>query len=188
MGRIGLAFRSFFGVLLNQQTASKVGAALAGETVNLPAPAAIETPAPAAPAPPKPKPAPTKPVRSDAFTLLETLQREARFLDFIQESLDAYDDAQVGAAVREVHRGTASVLQRLFSLQGVVDQPEGSQYEVTADTAAAQIRLVGNVSNQRPLTGELVHAGWRATKCDLPAWTGTTMHTHILAPAEVEVR
>ena len=45
-----------------------------------------------------------KPARSEAIALLETLQREARLVDFIKEPIDVYADAQVGAAVREIHR------------------------------------------------------------------------------------
>ncbi|MCD4755860.1 MAG: DUF2760 domain-containing protein, partial [Deltaproteobacteria bacterium] len=36
---------------------------------------------------------------------LGLLQREGRLIDFLQEDIEPYDDAQIGAAVREVHRG-----------------------------------------------------------------------------------
>ncbi|MCA9088549.1 MAG: DUF2760 domain-containing protein [Planctomycetaceae bacterium] len=183
MGRIGLAFRSFFGVLFQRETAERVGQAMSGAVPRL------EQQEPAVPvkaaAPPKSKP---KPKRSDALTLLEALQREARFIDFIQESLDGYDDAQVGAAVREVHRGTRSLLNRFFELKAVVPQEEGSMFEVTAEEETARVRLIGNVPESRPVKGELVHAGWQATQCELPQWTGAEASMLIIAPAEVEVR
>ncbi len=181
MGRIGLAFRSFFGVLFQRETAERVGQAMAGTVPRLEQQEPVVPVKPAAPPKPKPK-------RSDALTLLEALQREARFIDFIQESLDAYDDAQVGAAVREVHRGTRSLLNRFFELKSVVSQEEGTMFEVTADAETARVRLIGNVPESRPVKGELVHAGWQATQCELPQWTGVDASMLIIAPAEVEVR
>jgi hypothetical protein len=53
---------------------------------------------------------------------LAALQREARLVDFVQEPIAAYSDAQIGAAVRDVHRGCAEVIERLFSLKPVVLQ------------------------------------------------------------------
>ena len=65
--------------------------------------------------------------RSDAITLLATLQREARFVDIVSEPLDGYSDAQIGAAARDVLRESGKVLNRLFSLKRVVDAEEGKQ-------------------------------------------------------------
>ena len=78
----------------------------------------------------EPKPVtkqPPKAARSEAITLLATLQREARFVDFIKEPLDGYSDAQIGAAVRDVHRDCGKVLDRLFAIRSLVDQEEGSR-------------------------------------------------------------
>ena len=58
---------------------------------------------------------PKPPARSEAITLLAALQREARFVDFIQESLAGYTDAQIGAAARDVHRDCGTVLKRMFA-------------------------------------------------------------------------
>ena len=54
---------------------------------------------------PEPKPAaapakPQPPARSDAISLIAALQREARLLDIVTESLDGYTDAQIGAAAK----------------------------------------------------------------------------------------
>src|SRR5690242_3139956 len=69
-------------------------------------------------APVKPEPAaPLVSKRSDALSLLAVLQREARLVDFLMESIGGYSDAQIGAAVRDVHRGSAAVLQRVFNIQ-----------------------------------------------------------------------
>ncbi|MEZ5943990.1 MAG: DUF2760 domain-containing protein [Planctomycetaceae bacterium] len=182
MGRIGLAFQTFFGILFSQEVADRIAGVSSSPAIE-----AQEAPKPAAPEPP-PKPvAPPKPVRSDALTLLEVMQREARFLDFIQESLDDYDDAQVGAAVREIHHGCHDVLGRLFELRPVLDLEEGQSFEVTENISAARVRLSGRVRDERPLAGEVMHSGWMASKCELPSWTGSKEDSLVIAPAEVEV-
>src|SRR5436190_8646559 len=124
MRRIWLAIRLFFGALFNAQVAEKAEWLLRLGTKPAPLspkkPEKPEKPAANAPAEPKPtpalpKPSAPKPARSEALTLLAALQREARFVDFIQEPLDDYADDQVGAAVRDVHRQCRQVLERLFA-------------------------------------------------------------------------
>jgi hypothetical protein len=150
--------------------------------------AAPEPEAIPAPAEKKPSPPPTASGRNDALTLLATLQREARFVDFLMEPLDGYSDAQVGAAVRDVHRDSRSVLDRLFAVRAVVDNAEGTTVEVGDDVATGRIRLTGSAADQQPAKGTLMHHGWEATRCELPKWTGSPAAAHVLAPAEVEVR
>jgi hypothetical protein len=176
MGRLILAFKLFFKVLFDQ--------ALADRAAGLFAPLATETV--------KPAPVTTTPVkpvstRSDALTLLAVLQREARLIDFIKEEIAAYDDAQIGAAVRDVHRDAAAVLERLFSLRPLLEQTEGSEIALPANPDASRLKLVGNLGAQTPPRGRLQHAGWQATKSDLPQFTGSAEAAKIIAPAEVEV-
>jgi len=176
-----LAIRAFFTVLFSGEKAQRVSAAL------LPPPEVEPSaPAPARPAP-KPAPKPVAPARSEALDLLAALQREARFVDFIQEPLAAYSDAQVGAAARQVHRDCSAVLDRLFALRAVLDQEEGSPVEVPAGFDAGRFRVTGNVTGQAPYQGRLVHHGWLATQCHLPAWSGSAESARIVAPAEVEL-
>ena len=133
-----------------------------------------------------PKPTrPVAPVRSEALTLLEVLQREARLIDFLREDLSGYDDAQIGAAVRDVHRDSAKVLERLFALQPVIAQEEGTTIDV-ANEPPGRTRLVGNV-REGATQGTLVHAGWQATRVALPKWSGGKEAERVVAPAEVEV-
>jgi hypothetical protein len=139
------------------------------------------------PAPTTPRPKPASASRSDALTLLATLQREARFLDFVQESLDGFGDAQIGAAARDVHRDCGRVLQRMFEIQPLLDEPEGTTVDVPAGFDAARYHLTGNVTGQPPFQGQLAHHGWRATRCDLPTWAGKPQTALLLAPAEVEL-
>ena len=180
--RLLLAFRAFLGTLFAAQTAARVHAAL--EHRGLPAP---EKPA-EKPPPPPPKPEPVrKPLRSDAITLLAALQLEARFVDLVQESLDDYPDEQVGAAARDVLRDCRAVLQRLFGLQAVLAQEEGAAVAVPEGFDPGRWRLTGNIVGRPPFRGRLVHHGWEATRCDLPAWTGSEQAAHVIAPAEVEL-
>lgn len=180
MGKLGLAFKVFFRVFSDAAFAEQAQSWLRGEGKP-----AVAAPAPQ-PAEAQPKPA-KKPQRSEALTLLAALQREARFVDFIQEPIAAYSDAQIGAAVRDVHRECGKVLGRLFELQKVVNDEEGAAVEVPTGFDAARFRLTGAVSGSPPYRGKLCHHGWEAAKCELPAWTGSEESARIVAPAEVEV-
>ena len=141
------------------------------------------------PAQPAPAPA-AKPEsrRSDALSLLAVLQREARFVDFVMEPITGYTDAQIGAAARDVHRGCAAALQRAFAVQPLRTEAEGAAVQVPTGFDPAQFKLTGNVAGQPPFRGALAHHGWKATKVELPAWTGTEAAAQIIAPAEVELK
>lgn len=148
-----------------------------------------EAPAPpSTPAPPPKQPPPKSPVRSEAITLLATLQREARFVDFVQESLVGYSDAQIGAVVRDVHRDCGAVLNRLFALRPAVEKDEGMDVEIVSGFDPHRWRLTGNVAGEPPFHGRLVHPGWEATICELPTWSGAAAAARIIAPAEVELK
>lgn len=178
--RLWLAIQSFFKVLSSREFAEGV------EQLQLGAPAVAE-PEPERPAAKPEPPKPAAPARSEAITLLATLQREARFVDIVSESLDGYSDAQIGAAARDVLRDCGKVLSRMFALEPLAAQGEGARIEVPAGYDAAEFRLTGNVSAQPPVAGQLVHAGWKATKCDVPTWSGSRDAAMVVAPAEVQV-
>jgi len=133
-------------------------------------------------------PPPAAPRRSEALSLLAVLQREARLVDFLQESVSGYTDAQIGAAVRGVHADCAAALERMFALEPLRSENEGAQISVPAGFDSAQFRLVGNVTGGGPFRGTLSHPGWKATKCELPEWTGREDSALVVAPAEVEVK
>ena len=126
--------------------------------------------------------------RSEAVTLLSALQREARFVDIVKEPLDQYTDAQVGAAARDVLKDCGRVLERLFALRPLVEQPEGSELEAPAGYDAGRYRLVGKVQGEPPFRGRLVHPGWCVTRCELPQWSGTESAATVVAPTELEVK
>lgn len=121
-----------------------------------------------------------------ALQLLGLLQREARFVDFIQEDVAPYADAEIGAAARVVHAGCRKVLAEHFTLAPVRAEAEGSRVTLAAGFDAAAVRLSGNVVGQAPFTGQLTHRGWQATAVRLPQLTDARAAA-IIAQAEVEL-
>ena len=182
---LGLAFRAFFAVLSRRESAERVRAALAPPASkmqeNLPAPAKSAEKPSATTA----KPVDAPPKRSEALTLLSTLQREARLIDLVMEPLDGVDDAAIGAAVREVLRDSQKALNRMFALQPLADEEEGASLSLPASASPALYRLVGSATSAT--RGSVTHRGWRATKCEVPKWTGSPSESNVLAPIEVEV-
>ncbi len=181
MGRVSTAFRAFFGALFDGPTAERLQGALSGA-----APAVLPPPTTAPPKPPTPV-EPPKPKQSEAITLLATLQRESRLVDFLKEDLTGYADDQIGAAVREIQRDAGKTLDRLFSLRPIVTDPEGAAIDVKAGFDAGRYRLTGSIGHQGPYRGALRHHGWEATQCLLPTYTGSDAAATTIAPAEVEV-
>jgi hypothetical protein len=177
--RLLLAFRAFFSVLFNREVALRV-------TMALELPEKLTTTEAPAVAKPLPKPAPP-PTCSEAIVLLAALQREARFVDFIQEPLANYTDAQIGAAAREVHRDCGKVLERLFQLKPVLAEVEGAVIDVPVGFDAGRFRIIGNVTGEPPFRGRVVHHGWEAAGSHLPAWSGSADAARVIAPAEVEL-
>jgi hypothetical protein len=177
---LGFALKVFFRVLRDRDMAAQIAPLFRGDMVT--------TPATAAPAAESPEATvESAPARSDALTLLAALQREARLVDFLKEDLSGYDDAQIGAAVRDLHRDAAAVLERLFALRPLRDQEEGVHVEIPAGFDPALVTLTGQVTGSPPFQGTLVHQGWQATHCALPTWSGQSDDALIITPAEVEV-
>jgi Domain of unknown function (DUF2760) len=121
-----------------------------------------------------------------AVQLLAILQREGRLLDFLQEDVDAYPDAQIGAAVRDIHRGCKKALAEHMPLEPVLREKENAQVRVDPGFDPSRIRLVGNVVGEPPFTGALRHHGWRIAKVKLPSPPRGT-DPSVVAPAEVEL-
>ncbi|NQZ58866.1 MAG: DUF2760 domain-containing protein, partial [Lentisphaeraceae bacterium] len=66
----------------------------------------------------------------EATYTLALLQREGRLIDFLQEDISSFDDAQIGMAVRQVHAGCRKVLEKHFSIEAVVPALEGETVTV----------------------------------------------------------
>jgi hypothetical protein len=138
-------------------------------------------PAPAAP--------PKEPVRTApdaALHLLAQLQREGRFIDFCEEEIASFSDAEVGAAARTVHGGCRKVLRAALVLQPVRTDAEGTEVTVAEGFDPASLRLTGNVVGHPPFRGTLRHHGWKAASVKLSP-PGAGQDATILAPAEVEL-
>ena len=177
MSRISLAFSSFAGILFGDGLPEDV-ARHYGYTKEVPKPAA-----PVAP------PAPVVETSDGALQMLGILQRDARLLDFLMEDISAYDDDQVGAAVRTMHDQCRDTLARYVTLAPVIDSVEGTPTKLTAAQAKdpASYKLLGNVPGTgQAITGTLRHKGWRAAKVDLPSVTSQQTPS-VLAPAEIEI-
>lgn len=121
-----------------------------------------------------------------ALQLLGLLQREARFVDFVQEDVAAYSDADIGAAARVVHEGCRKVLGEHFSIEPVRAEPEGSRITLAEGFDAAAVRLTGRVVGKPPFTGSLGHRGWRVTDIRLPKLV-EGHDASVIAQAEVEL-
>ncbi|HVK19308.1 MAG TPA: DUF2760 domain-containing protein, partial [Fimbriiglobus sp.] len=102
-------------------------------------------------APPKPT-GPPKP-SGEPLRLLALLQAEARLVDFLMEDISAAGDAQVGQAVRDIHRKAQQALKQHLTLETVLPHMEGEQVTVPPGFDPSAVRVVGNVTGQPPFTG-----------------------------------
>jgi hypothetical protein len=180
MHRLILAFRAFFRILANASAADEIEHMLHGKS----SPVVNERPGEQS----VPQPARQVPVRNEALNLLAALQREARLIDFIKEPIAGYSDAQVGTAVRDIHRDCGALIERIFGIMPVESAAEGAPIQVSEGFDPSRIRIVGNVTGHPPFRGRLCHHGWEATRCNLPEWTGSERSLYVVAPAEVELK
>lgn len=196
--RFVLAFSCFFRMLFVGKLPAEAAAYLPQA---LPAP----TPEPAAPAKPADKatdrvvekvverivekPAKVDPKqlhRDGALALLALLQREGRLVDFLREPLDGFEDADIGAAARDVHRGCRKVLDQYLSIEPVMPGVEEDKVSVPKGFDPAEVRLIGEAKGEAPYAGTLRHHGWRVVDAKLPQ-LADGVDRHVLAPAEVEI-
>jgi hypothetical protein len=119
--------------------------------------------------------------------LLQYLQQGGRLIDFLKEDISAFNDAQVGAAVRKIHQDCARVIEELVTIRPLKDEQEGSTFQVPKGYHPAEIKVVGQVKGEPPFTGILIHRGWKAQKRSLPKRIGEQT-PEIICPAEVEVK
>lgn len=175
MGNFKTAWRAFWQILRNNDKANAWN--------NLEATPGLKQPTPK-PAP-EPKPAPTS-ACGEALHLLTVLQREARFIDYIQEDLGGYDDASVGGVSRKVHDDCAASIRKYFALRHILDDDEQSTVEVPKGFDPGRIRVTGHPVGEPPYQGTLQHRGWIASKASFPQRTGAQDPT-IICPAEVEI-
>lgn len=124
-----------------------------------------------------------KPSFSTSAQLLASLQKEGRFVDFLQEDLSGVDDATVGSVSRGVQEGCRKVLKQYLTLAPVLTDEENSTVTVEEGFDAHRISLVGKVEGDPPFKGTLRHHGWLLEKDELPKMGAP----NVLLPAEVEL-
>lgn len=178
-GRLGIAVAVFFRALGDSQFAGRVSRLLEVPETPTAAPAA-------APEIPKPVELPPERLHASALNVLAMLQREGRLIDFLQEDLAAFPDADVGAAARAVHAGCRQVLAQCLTLEPVLKEAEGASVTVPAGFDANRIRLTGNIAGNGPFRGSVRHHGWATTAVRLPTLSAV-LDPRVLAPAEVEL-
>ena len=174
VGRLALALRAFWRILTDGEFARR---SMSLEKERRPAAVTIEPPKPAALKETLPE---------SALQLLALLQQDGRFIDFLQENVTAYSDAEIGGAARVVHEGCRKVVSDYLQIAPVRSEVEGARLTLAAGFDSTTIRLTGNVVGQPPFSGTLMHGGWRVAEIKLPK-LAEGHDVRVLAPAEVEL-
>jgi Domain of unknown function (DUF2760) len=174
--RISYAFKSFFGILSSGEIPREV----ARELIQ---PAREARPLPAVESRDAEKPVETS---DRAVQMLAILQRDGRLIDFLTEDIAPYSDAQVGAAVRDLHESCRQTIERYIKLEPIISSAEGQTVTVKEPVDPSAIKLIGNVTGRQPLAGVLRHRGWRAVSVSLPPLPESAGRS-VVAPAEVEI-
>lgn len=186
--RLAMFFSLPWRLLFDGALAGRLLRALSPDAFALPAPpVAPPTEAPPRPVPEvKPEPTVSLAEPTAALQLLAILQREGRFIDFLQEDIAGFGDADIGAAARVVHVGCKRALDQHLKLAPIRSEAEGAAVVLEPGFDAARNRVTGNVVGAPPFKGRLAHPGWEVVRIDLPRVAAG--HTaSVVAPAEVEL-
>ena len=172
--RLFIALATFWRILVDPQFARDIAKFRAGDPAALPTSRSPESPVLKEAEP------------NAALQLLGLLQQEGRFIDFLEEEVTAYSDADVGAAARVVHEGCRKTLKQHLAIEAVRTEPEGTRVTLEEGFDSSTTRLTGNVVGEAPFSGNLTHKGWRVTQVKLPK-VAAGHDLSVLAPAEVEL-
>lgn len=184
--RISYATRCFFSVLSRGEVPEDIAPEVVRGVAAAPAPER-EPEAKTLPAE-RVEPSPAEESPDRAVQLLALLQRDGRLVDFLSEDIAPYQDAQVGAAVRELHANCRKALAQYLTLEPVLDGEEDRPVTVEEGFDTASVKLVGNVTGRPPLRGLLRHRGWRVAEINLPSLPPRGAGRAVVAPAEVEIQ
>jgi uncharacterized protein DUF2760 len=184
--RLGLAFSVFFRALFDERYALSLLAQHTGQAAGTVEPArapgaSAQRGAPAATTPARPEPGDTS-----ALLLLSLLQTEGRFVDFAQQDIAGFPDADVGAVARVVHAGCRKVLNAYVHIEPILPEPEGQSVNLEPGFDPSRVKLTGKVGGEGRLRGVLRHRGWQATEVRLPTVLDAA-GALVLCPAEVEL-
>ncbi|MDT5270966.1 MAG: hypothetical protein QOH49_3152 [Acidobacteriota bacterium] len=183
--RLSYATRCFFAVLSRGEVPEDIAPEVARSTAPSALDRASETPAlPVEQA----EAAPAEDATDRAVQLLALLQRDGRLVDFLHEDITPYQDAQVGAAVRELHANCRKSLEQYVRLEPIMEGEEDGPVTVEEGFEPASVKLTGNVTGRPPLRGLLRHRGWRVKEINLPSLSPRGAGRAVVAPAEVEIQ
>ena len=180
ISRVFLAWSAYFRILFDGAFAERVVRAQLPEGTPAQTGGAVAEPK----AIPTPVTPPAAPKGREALQLLALLQRSGRFIDFMEQDITTFSDADVGIAARVVHEGCRKALKSHLAVAPIRTEEEGAR--VTIESISPEISLVGNVSGSAPYRGKLEHRGWRAERIELPHMTDDH-DASVLAPAEVSL-
>ena len=121
-----------------------------------------------------------------AVQVLSLLQKKGRLIDFLQEDITGYEDGQIGAAVRNIHKGCKEAVEEYITIEPIMQETEGSDITVEEGFDPSVIRLTGKVAGEPPFKGVLRHSGWRVSSSGLPALPDN-QDLSIIEPAEIEM-
>ena len=179
-GRVWLAWVCSFRVLFDERFAGRVAALHEAQDTR----GSLLPPAEEVPVVISMSMAPPARTADGALQLLALLQREGRFVDFVEQEVAAFSDADIGAAARVVHDGCRKALRAHAKVSHVRAEAEGAR--VTLESASPDVKLVGKVAGSAPFQGVLRHRGWRIENLTLPKVVGSH-DASVVAPAELEL-
>ena len=136
----------------------------------------------------KPVPAELPPERRHAsgLAVLSLLQREGRLIDFLQEDVAAFSDAEVARPPWVVHAGCRRHSRITSPSNRRSRTPKARRSKCRRALTPAIAAMTGNVAGQPPFRGTLKHHGWAATSVRLPA-VSEALDPRVLVAAEVEL-
>lgn len=178
--RLWLSWVAWFRILFDGRYAARVAALGTAAAEVLPPPWSPAPPAAKEPAVPEKRAS----AEDGALQLLGLLQREGRFVDFVEQEVTAFSDQDVGAAARLVHEGCRRALHAHAQVVTVRSEAEGAR--VSLERPTEDVKLVGNVAGVAPFRGVLRHRGWRVEQLRLPTMVGAH-DPKVVAQAELEL-
>jgi hypothetical protein len=193
--RFGFAWACFFKILFDGRFAKRALSASTAVSTSTTTPTATPTSTATATATATPTPTATPTTTptatatataTDALQLLALLQRDGRLIDFLEQDIVPFSDADVASAARVVHDGCRKALHARGEITPIRSEEEGVKVTLAPGFSAAEHRLVGEVRGEPPYVGTLRHRGWRVKGLSLPS-TVAGHDATIVAPAEIEL-
>lgn len=121
--------------------------------------------------------------RSEAITLLALLQRRAGLVDLIYEDLEGLSDEQIGRLARNVLNETHQCLEECLGVTTIIEQFEGELVNIPEAASPNRWDLIGDAASE---TGRVLHPGWIASSLELPGWRGSQENALVIAPVKVD--